>query len=142
LKFRGYGQFLIFGVIGGINTLIHSGVVITLVEVWRVHAVVANVVAFICANMFSFLMNCRFTFQNRPTWTLYRRFALVSLFSLALTVCLSAIAVWMEWHYLVGLLLVILVGPFLTFILHKNYAFKRDLSPATDGSVVQRGPTH
>lgn len=120
-----YRQILIYGVVGVVNTMLHSGVVIFLIEVGVVGAVLANIFGFLCANTFSFFINCKLTFKSPPTFAIYRKFAMVSLVSLVLTVCLSAFAVWMVWHYLIGLILVIVFGPLLTFVLHKNYAFKK-----------------
>ncbi|MGZ4954216.1 MAG: GtrA family protein [Methylobacter sp.] len=121
---QGYYQFLIFGLIGVFNTLVHSGIVIALVEGKLAGAVAANTLGFIGSNTFSFFMNCRLTFKSPPSRVLYRKFVLVSLTSLVMTVSLSLFAESMKWHYLAGLLLVIIFGPLLTFFLHKTYAFK------------------
>lgn len=117
-------QFLVFGLIGGLNTFIHSAVVVGLVESKLLPPVLANFCAFLIANQSSFFLNCRFTFQKPPALTLYGRFFLVSLASLIVTIGLSSYAEWMQWHYGVGLLLVIGVGPPLTFVLQKHWAFK------------------
>lgn len=98
--------------------------VVGLVESNLLGPVSANICAFLIANQFSFFLNCRFTFQKSPALALYGRFFLVSLASLIVTIGLSSYAEWMRWHYGVGLLLVILVGPPLTFILQKHWAFK------------------
>ncbi len=119
-----YREILLFGVIGVTNTLVHSALVIMLVEGSIAHPVPANVTGFAVANAFSFLANSLLTFRRRPTWSSYWKFLQVSLLSLALTVFLSALAEVMGWHYLVGLLLVILCGPPLTFLLYKCYAFR------------------
>ena len=117
-------QFLLFGLIGALNTFVHSSVVVGLVESKLLSPVLANVCAFFVANQFSFLLNCRFTFRTSPALTLYVRFFLVSLISLIVTVTLSGFAEWMQWHYGFGLLLVIVVGPPVTFLLQKHWAFK------------------
>lgn len=115
---------LVFAVIGMINTALHSGAVIVLVETALAGPVAANVAGFALANTVSFFANCRFTFRQRPSWERYRKFLAVSMLSLALTVALSALAEAMHWHYLVGLLLVLLCGPVLTFTLHKAVTFR------------------
>lgn len=116
-------QFVLFGLIGVVNTGVHSAVVVGLVEGGLTTPVPANVAAFFLANVFSFFANSRCTFRVAPSLTLYRRFLTVSLTTLGLTVALSGLAEWMEWHYLVGLLLVIVLGPVLAFVMHKTYAF-------------------
>jgi putative flippase GtrA len=115
---------LVFGAIGVANTLLHSGTVIALVEGALAGPVPANVAGFIVANTCSFFANCRFTFLQPPSWSRYRKFLAVSLLSLALTIGLSALAQAMHWHYLVGLLLVLLCGPVLTYALHKAVTFR------------------
>ena len=117
-------QFLSFAIIGVLNTCVHSMVVIGLVELRTVPPVLANVCAFCVANQVSFFLNCRFTFRVPSTLSFFGRFFVVSLASLAITVLLSGYAEWMGWHYKIGLLLVIAIGPPLTFVLQKYWAFK------------------
>lgn len=116
---------LVFGVIGVINTLLHTGAVVALVEGALAGPVPANVAGFALANTFSYFANCRLTFRQAPGWRSYRKFLAVSMLSLGLTVALSALAETMGWHYLVGLLLVLLCGPVLTFLLHRAFTFGR-----------------
>ncbi|GAB3380847.1 GtrA family protein [Massilia agri] len=115
---------LLFGMIGVANTLLHSATVIALVEGVLLHPVAANVAGFAVANTFSFFANCRLAFRQPPSWRRYRSFLAVSLLSLALTIGLSALAEAMAWHYLAGLLMVLLFGPVLTFALHKAVTFR------------------
>jgi putative flippase GtrA len=115
---------VVFGVIGVANTLLHSGTVVLLVERGLAGPVPANVAGFALANTLSYFANCRLTFRCSPTWERYRKFFGVSMLSLALTVGLSALAESLHWHYLVGLGLVLLCGPVLTFLLHKAFTFR------------------
>ncbi len=117
-------SLLVFGAIGVVNTLLHTLAVVTLVESALMKPVAANVAGFVLANCFSFFANCRFAFRQAPSWSRYRRFLGVSLLSLALTVGLSGLAEAMRWHYLVGLLLVLLFGPALSYVLHKTLSFR------------------
>jgi len=116
---------VVFGIIGVINTLLHSGTVVALVEGCAANPVAANVLGFALANTFSYFANCRLAFRQPPTWDRYRKFLAVSLVSLLLTVLLSSLAEAMRWHYLVGLGMVLLCGPILTFILHKAFTFRQ-----------------
>ncbi|MFC4930352.1 GtrA family protein [Massilia sp. GCM10023247] len=115
---------LVFGAIGVCNTLLHSLTVVALVENGIATPVPANVAGFLIANTFSFFSNSWLAFQQSPTWARYGKFALVSLTSLVLTVCLSGLAEAMDWHYLAGLGLVMLCGPVLTYLLHKAFTFR------------------
>jgi putative flippase GtrA len=123
-------QILIFGLTGICNTLLHSGTVVILVERALATPVPANVAGFAVANTFSYFANARLTFRQTPSWPLYRRFLMVSMGSLALTLALSALAEYLHWHYLIGLALVILCGPILTFFLHRVFTFGRQRPPA------------
>lgn len=125
-----YREVLIFGLIGVVNTLLHSATVILLVEGLITTPVPANIAGFAVANTASFFANSFFTFRRRPTWGIYSKFFMVSMGSLILTICLSFLAETMGWHYLVGLILVILCGPVLTFLLHRIFTF-RHLPPAS-----------
>jgi putative flippase GtrA len=115
---------LVFGLIGAGNTVLHSATVVALVEPGLAGPVLANVAGFALANTFSFFANTILAFQLRPSWERYGKFALVSLLSLALTIALSALAQHLHWHYLAGLLLVLLCGPILSFALHKTFTFR------------------
>jgi putative flippase GtrA len=115
---------LVFGTIGVANTLLHSATVVALVENGLAGPVPANVSGFVLANTASFFANCHFTFRQPPSWRRYRAFLVVSLLSLALTIGLSALAEGMHWHYLVGLAMVLLFGPVLTYALHKAITFR------------------
>ncbi|CAN7708308.1 GtrA family protein [Duganella sp. LjRoot269] len=121
---RRYRDLLTFGAIGVVNTVLHSAVVVALVETLQVSPVLANVGGFALANSASFFANSYLTFRRRPTLQLYGKFFMVSLGSLALTVALSALAQALHWHYLIGLLMVLLCGPVLTFVLHKTITFR------------------
>jgi putative flippase GtrA len=115
---------LVFGLIGVSNTVLHSATVMALVEAGIAKPVLANVAGFAVANTFSFFANTMLAFGVRPSWERYGKFALVSLLSLALTIALAALAESRHWHYLAGLLLVLLCGPILTFVLHKTFTFR------------------
>ena len=120
---------LLFGLIGVANTLLHSATVVVLVERALATPVPANVAGFALANTASYFANSRFTFHQPPSWSRYRKFFAVSMLSLVLTIGLAALAEAMHWHYLVGLLLVLLCGPVLTYVLHKAITFRH--SPET-----------
>lgn len=122
--FTRHRALVVFALIGGINTVLHSGTVIALVEANLAPVVAAHVIGFALANTFSFFANCALAFQQPPSWTRYKRFLMVSMLSLGLTVGLSALAQYLAWHYLAGLLLVLLCGPVLTFVLHKAITFR------------------
>ena len=119
-----YRPVLTFGVIGVVNTSLHFGTVVALVELLGANPVGANVLGFALANVVSFFGNSLLTFRQTPTWARYRTFLAVSLASLLLAVMLSSFVELMGWHYAVGLGLILVCGPVMTYVLHKTVTFR------------------
>jgi len=115
---------LVFATIGVANTALHTATLVALVELLATPPVAAQAAGFLVANLASFLGNARYAFRRRPTLAGYGKFLLVSLTSLALTLALAALAQARHWHYLVGLLLAVLLGPPLSYLLHRCYTFR------------------
>ncbi|MHA7115258.1 GtrA family protein [Pseudomonas promysalinigenes] len=118
-----YYQFLRFAMVGIANTAVHAGVVIGLMETLAPPAAVANGCAFIVANLMSYCINSRFTFRVPMSWLAYRRFLLVSLVSLGLTLLITSWVEYMGWHYGLGLVMVIFIVPVLNFMVMRLWAF-------------------
>lgn len=120
-------EFLFFGLIGILNTFIHSSAVIISVEFFSINPIIGNIIAFFIANVFSFSMNSKYTFKVSYTWTRYMKFLIASQVSLILTILFASLAEYMRWHYLVGLLLVIFIAPLLTFLVQKTFVFNSEI---------------
>ena len=118
-----YHEFIRFGLVGVANTMVHAGIVIALMEALAPPAFLANGVAFVFANLMSYSLNSRFTFKIPVSFLGYRRFLLVSLVSLALTLLITLVVEYLGWHYGVGLIMVILVVPVLNYMVMKVWAF-------------------
>lgn len=118
-----YHEFIRFGLAGVANTAVHAGIVIALMEAFAPPAFIANGVAFVFTNLMSYALNSRFTFRTPVSFLGYRRFLLVSLVSLALTLLITSIVEYLGWHYGVGLVMVILVVPVLNYLVMKIWAF-------------------
>ena len=114
-----------FSIIGIFNTLIHTGVVIFLIEFGEFNPPLANTIAFVIANIFSYWANGRWNFKSQPTARQYSRFLLVSILGLACTILVSSIVETAGWHYLIGLCMVFIVLPTLTFTLHSRWTYKK-----------------
>jgi putative flippase GtrA len=119
----GVRRFVRFAGIGAVNTAVHVAVVVVLVELVGFGSVAANVSAFIVANTFSFWANSRWTFRASLSARRYSRFLVVSLLGLGVTAAASGFANWMNWHYLVGTLLVFCTLPVLTFTAHQAWTW-------------------
>lgn len=120
---RKYHEFIRFGLVGIVNTGVHTGIVIALMETLAPPAYFANGIAFMFANVMSYCMNSRFTFHTPISFKGYRKFLLVSLVSLALTLAITSLVEYLGFHYGFGLMLVIFVVPVLNYLVMKMWAF-------------------
>ena len=113
-----------FSMIGIVNTVIHLAIVTGLVELLRVYPVLANGLAFLCANLFSFWANSRWSFRLSMTRQRYARFLVVSLFGLMVSLLAVAISEALQWHYLMGVFIAFILLPLITFFAHRNWTWK------------------
>jgi len=118
-----YREFIRFGLVGVVNTGVHAGIVIALMETLAPPAYLANGIAFMFANVMSYCINSRFTFRTPISFKGYRRFLLVSLLSLALTLVITSLGEYLGLHYGFGLMLVIFIVPVLNYLVMKMWAF-------------------
>lgn len=118
-------QLIGFSLVGAANTLIHLMMITGLVELFSVHAVPANGMAFITANLFSFWVNSRWSFRAAVTRQRYVRFLAVSLLGLTISLLASAVAEVFNWHYLAGVALLFCIMPLLTFFSHKFWTYAK-----------------
>ena len=121
LKFS--SQFTKFGLVGLINTLIHAVILFAAVEVSKLHPVVGNFMAFLGANMASFIMNSYWTFKTSPEVRRYGKFLTSSLLALGLTLGIAGIFEFLGIHYGLGFLCIILLVPALNYWMLKRWAF-------------------
>ncbi len=118
-----YLEFLRFALVGFANTAVHALVVVGLMEAVAPPAAISNGAAFIIANLMSYALNSRFTFRMPMNLSGYRRFLLVSLVSLVLTLLITSVVEYAGLHYSIGLLMVIFVVPVMNFLVMKIWAF-------------------
>ena len=121
LKFS--SQFTKFGLVGLINTLIHAVILFAAVEVSKLHPVVGNFMAFLGANMASFIMNSYWTFKTAPEVRRYGKFLTSSLLALGLTLGIAGIFEFLAIHYGLGFLCIIFLVPALNYWMLKRWAF-------------------
>lgn len=118
-----YHEFIRFGLVGVCNTAVHAGIVVALMELLAPPAFVANGVAFMFANVMSYILNSRFTFRSPSSFLGYRRFLILSLVSLVLTMAVTSLVEYLGGHYTFGLLMVIFVVPVLNYMVIKIWVF-------------------
>lgn len=113
-----------FGVSGIIATGIHVAVATFLIYLFHASQVGANGMAFIIANVGSYLLNTLWSFGSTPGRDSYLRFLLVSLLGLLLTLGISKAADILGADYWVGLACILSVVPPVTFVLHRSWTYR------------------
>ena len=118
-------QLLSFATIGVLNTTIHGLVLALSIEQGGAPVVLAHLIAFCFANVFSYGMNSFWTFKKPMTFYMYLRFLSASLVSLSLTLITASVVQCYGWHYWVGFALVTVLVPVLSFLLMKFWTFRK-----------------
>ncbi|QQX85080.1 GtrA family protein [Cupriavidus necator] len=117
------GRLLRFGISGVLATGIHVAVATPLIYLLHASQVSANGVAFVIANIGSYLLNTLWSFGARPGRDSYLRFLAVSLLGLGLTLAISAGAQALGAGYWAGLAAILSVVPAVTFVLHRSWTY-------------------
>ena len=120
-------RFILTGVLA---TLMHSVITIALVDLAHLHPSVANGLAYLAANIMSYVVNTRWSFQSHYSFPTWLRFILVSLLVGLLTVTIAWFVDWIGGHYLVGLGIIVTVVPMISFIAHRFFTY-----PLVSGSA-------
>jgi len=116
-----------FGFVGVVATLVHVSIGLGLHEGAQMRPLWANLIAFCCALMVSFLGQTRLTFPDATAdGGAFARFTVVAVSGL----CLNQIIVWLVTSVFGGpywLALIIIIGtvPGVTFLLLKFWALRR-----------------
>ena len=105
-------------------TAVHVAVATYLIGTHMMSLAVGNAIAFVFANVCSYLLQSAYVFQRAPTPVSYWRFLSVSLAGLALVVAISSVLGVLQVHYLVGIVAVVSIVPFLTFLVHRGWTFQ------------------
>lgn len=122
-------QFIKFGLVGGINTILSYAITNIGFYVLKLHEQLSNIIAFVITVFISFILNSKFVFkqeEKRSFWkSLFKAYASYSITGLFLT----AILLYLEEqilgipHYIATLMNLIVTIP-INFILNKLWAFK------------------
>ncbi len=114
-----------YGVVGSFGMLIHSSILIALVEIFYITPVLASIPAFIAALIISHFINHIWTFQYKEKLRkTFVKYTAVSLFGLMLNLVLMHLTVnVLGWPYLYGLLIVIILVSINNYFLNKLWTF-------------------
>lgn len=121
-------QFIKFGLVGGINTILSYTITNVGFYVLDLHEQVSNIIAFIITVFISFILNSKFVFKQEKisSWKLLLKvYASYSITGLLLTSILLYIEEQILGipHYISTLINLIITTP-VNFILNKLWAFK------------------
>jgi putative flippase GtrA len=117
-------RFARFCAVGGANTFVHMAVAWLLVSAAGLPLLPSNAVAFLVANMVSFLMNATFTFGMSLQWRRYPAFLGVSMTALVASTLLVALTDHAGVHYLVGIAAAAVLSAVVGFVLSNRWVFR------------------
>ena len=123
MKNKHLTQLLRFSVTGLGATAIHICVAVVAIERLEFVPGLANGVALVMATIFSYVANTYWSFGARSNVLVLTRYWTIASIACFLAVSLSSIADYLHWHYLIGILLVVLVVPVFSFLLHKYWTY-------------------
>ncbi|WP_090487586.1 GtrA family protein [Ectothiorhodospira mobilis] len=113
-----------FAQVGLLATLLHILLATTLIKYAALTPALANGLAFIGANLVSYICNTIWSFGQAPAVHSWLRFILVSVTGLLTTMVISGAAEAVGWHYGIGIALVVLTVPALSFMLHRHWTYR------------------
>ncbi|WP_411993330.1 GtrA family protein [Agarivorans sp. DSG3-1] len=112
-----------YGLAGGVATLLHFMLALLVLSIWPLAFIVANFVGFSVAFVFSYLVQTRWVFQKDIDINNALRFFVVQSGALCLSIWLSSLLT--DYPNIVKVMLVIILLPAITFIVHRFWTFAR-----------------
>lgn len=113
-----------FAISGLLATSIHVLIAAGLIRLLGMSPPFANGVAFATSTVFSYMINTLWSFSSVLHGRNLVRFVCVSIIGGALAMGVSAVAVQYGLHYFVGIGLVAILVPPVTFLLHRFWTYR------------------
>lgn len=115
-------QFVRYALVGGIATFIHLFIAFLFIWLIAPSSLIANVLGFCCAFIFSYLMQSQFVFKQITTLTNAWRFFVVQ-FSALMTAQLISLFLSSYSPYW-RVIFVVLLLPICTYFIHRIWTYK------------------
>ena len=124
-------QFIKFGIVGGINTVLSYGITNGCYYLLHLNEQICNAIAFVTTTFISFMLNSNFVFkedkEKRSFWKsllkVYASYSITGLFLTAILLYVEEQLIGIP-HYIATLMNLVITIP-LNFILNKFWAYKR-----------------
>jgi putative flippase GtrA len=112
-----------FAVVGVLATSVHVGVAWFALRALDFGAAPANGLAFLAAHAVSYLGHAIWSFSRRPALANWARYVVVSALALTLTMLIAAAVERLGGSDALGITVVVLVVPALSYMAHRRYSF-------------------
>lgn len=117
-------RFISFAAVGGLATAVHVAVASVLIVAAGWPAGFANGAAFCVATVASYSINSRVTFRRAVSRRTLWRFIAVAAAGALVSMAISGAADRLGLHYLIGIALVVVSLPPLTFVAHSRWTYR------------------
>lgn len=113
-----------YSLTGVLITLLHFSIAVFIIEKLGLTPTIANGIASLIAMLVSFVINSVWSFKQPLQGPALVRFFIVSLIGFLLTVGIAWVNQLLGFHYIMGIMLVIIIIPLITFTLHNSWTYK------------------
>ncbi len=111
-----------YGILGGISTLIHFTVASAYIYFINSSVFQSNVVGFLIAYVFSYLMQSKYVFEHKVNIEKAIRYFIVQFGALLLAIIVSNL--FDSYNSYIRTAIVVVLLPLITFLTHKFWTFK------------------
>ncbi|MFT0893301.1 GtrA family protein [Pseudochelatococcus sp. G4_1912] len=119
--------FLRFCLVGGVATLIHAGVFFLTLYGGGTQ-VLGNCFGYAIASVWSYYINCLWTFASTLSWQGFLRFQMANSIVLVWGIIAGLLGQWLSFAPIATLTLTVIVGPILNYIGHSRITFRQSRS--------------
>jgi putative flippase GtrA len=113
-----------FVIAGALSTGVYVGIASALIAYFRLSPVLANEIAFCLATSVSYAVQTSWSFSTRMSAGSLLRYLAVTLLGFVSTGLIAGAVERARWPYWVGILLVVLIIPPITFSLHSIWTYR------------------